>query len=79
MLSRGGVLTRHLVKPDGDLTWSADDWATAKTLEARWRSLGVSEDERQRYIPCAVLMRKFPGMMYPEAIMKRLDELAVSG
>ena len=77
MLSRGGVLTRHLLKPDGDLTWSVDDWATAKTLEARWRVLGVSEDERQRYIPCAVLVRKFPGIVYPEAVMKRLGELVV--
>jgi hypothetical protein len=77
MLSRGGVLTRYLVRPDGDLTWSADDWARAATLDARWRSLGVSEDERQRYIPCAVLVRKFPGMVYPEAVMKRLGELAV--
>ena len=77
MLSRGGVLTRYLVKPDGDLTWSEEDWATAATLEVYWSGRGVSEEERLRYIPCAVLMRKFPGIIYPEAIMKRLAELDV--
>lgn len=77
MLSRGGLLTQYLVKPDGDQTWSAEDWSRAKTLEARWLSLGVSEDNRRRYIPCAVLVAKFPGIVYPDAVMKRLVELAV--
>jgi len=89
MLSRGGTLMRYFVKPDGDLTWSADDWATAETLEALWMARGVSEHDRRRYIPCAVLARKFPGsvgsrspegkggLKYPDAILKRLEELAV--
>ena len=76
MLSRG-VLTQYLVKPDGDETWSIDDWSRAKTLEARWSALGVSEDDRRRYIPCAVLVAKFPGIVYSDAIMNRLAELSV--
>ena len=77
MLSRGGLLTQYLVKPDGDQTWSVEDWSRAKTLEARWSALGVSEDDRRRYIPCAVLVAKFPGIVYPDAVMNRLAELAV--
>ena len=77
MLSRGGTLMRYFVKPAGDLTWSLDDWGTAETLEALWIARGVSEHDRRRYIPCAVLMRKFPGLKYPDPIMKRLEELAV--
>jgi hypothetical protein len=76
MLSRGGRLTRYLLIPEGDMTWSVEDWARAKTIEARWSAIGVSEDERRRYIPCAVLMAKFPGIHYPDAVMKRLSELA---
>lgn len=77
MLSRGGTLTQYLVKPDGDETWSTEDWSRAMTLEARWSANSVSEDDRRRYIPCAVLVAKFPGILYPDTIMKRLAELAV--
>ena len=78
MLSRGGSLTQYLVKPDGDETWSVEDWSRAMTLEARWAALGISEDDRRRYIPCAVLVAKFPGsLVFPETIMKRLADLAV--
>jgi hypothetical protein len=77
MLSRGGKLTPYFLKPAGDATWSEDDWATAATLEARWIAQNVSEEERRRYIPCAVLVNKFPGMLYPEAIMIRLNQLSV--
>jgi len=77
MLSRGGVLTQYLVRPDGDETWSNEDWGRAMTLEARWTMLGVSEDERRRYIPCAVLVAKFPGILFPNNIMTRLKELSV--
>jgi len=76
MLSRG-ALTQYLLKPDGDQTWSTYDWSRAMTLEARWLAQGVSEDDRRRYIPCAVLVAKFPGIVYPDSIMKRLSELAV--
>jgi hypothetical protein len=77
MLSRGGSLTQYLVKPDGDETWSVEDWSRAMTLEARWSALGVSEDERRRYIPCAVLVAKFPGLVFPDSVTKRLAEFAV--
>jgi hypothetical protein len=76
MLSRG-TLTQYLLKPDGDETWSVEDWSRAMTLESRWSALGVSEDDRRRYIPCAVLIAKFPGIVYPDAVMKRLAEFAV--
>jgi len=77
MLSRGGKLTRYFLAPDGDATWSTADWSRAKTLEARWLALGISEDDRRRYIPCAVLISKFPGIVYPDSVMKRLIDLAV--
>lgn len=78
MLCRGGKLTRYFLVPDGDATWSDTDWSRAKTLEARWLALGVSEDERRRYIPCAVLVAKFPGsLIYPDNVMKRLSDFAV--
>ena len=78
MLSRGGSLTQYIVKPDGDPTWSPTDWARAATLEARWLSMGVAEDERRRYIPCAVLVAKFPGsLIFPDAVMKKISNYAV--
>lgn len=75
MLCRGGKLMHWILRPQGDKSWSADDYARAATLEARWIASGVSEDERRRLIPCAVWYRKFPGTMYDDATMKRLEEL----
>jgi hypothetical protein len=77
MLRRGGKLIRWIIKAEGDMTWTEADSARAGTLEARWKMLGVSEEERQRLIPCAVWMRRYPGLVYPDEIMKRLEELAV--
>jgi len=74
MLVRGSM-SRWIVKPDGDVTWSEDDWGTANTLEARWKALGLSEDERRRLLPCAIWMKKFPGVVYSDDIMKRLGVL----
>lgn len=76
MLSRGGKLMRWLVRAEEDMTWTETDVARAGTLEARWKMLGVSEDERRRLIPCAVWMARYPGLVYPEDIMKRVEELS---
>jgi hypothetical protein len=76
MLSRGGTLIRWMVRAEGDATWTETDVARAGTLEARWKMLGVSEEERRRLIPCAVWKARFPGLVYPDEIMKRLEELA---
>ncbi len=77
MLCRGGKLTRYIVKPPADPTWSAEEYGRAATLEARWKSLGVCEEERKRLIPCAVWRAKYPATQYPPAVMSRLAELAV--
>ena len=72
MLCRGGKLTRWDMRDVGDATWSVDDCARARTYEARWRALGVEEGERQRLIPCAILLAKWPGTQFPPAIMDAL-------
>ena len=77
VLVRGGKMSMWLVKPDGDATWSAEDWGTAATLEARWKSKGVTEEERLRLVPCAVWLKKFPGLVYSDDILERLEQLAV--
>jgi len=76
MFQRAGKLVR-MVSPSGtaDLTWSATDCGRACTLEARYRSLGVPDDEIRRLLPCAVLQRKHPGLRYPPAIEARLEAL----
>ena len=73
---RGGVVVPLRVQPDGDATWSANDWARAATLEARWFSSGVSEEERRMLLPCAVLRAKFPGIAFHPFVETRLRELA---
>jgi hypothetical protein len=78
MLVRGNTFTPWLVKPDGDPTWSAADWGRAATLEARWKMMGVREDERRRLLPAAIWRAKFPGMIYSADVMCRLDELGVT-
>jgi len=75
MLQRGTNLIAWIAKPDGDKTWNNDDYARAATYEMRWRALGVSEPERLRLISCAVQIAKYPGTVYNEQTMKRLNEL----
>ncbi len=77
MLVRGGKLSRWIMKPDGDPTWSDADWGRAATLESRWRMAGISEDERRKLIPCAVWLAKFPGLHLQQEIMDRLHALEV--
>ena len=74
MLVRG-TMKQWIVKPDGDQTWSESDWATANTLEARWNHMGVSEEERLRLLPCAILQKKFPGIVFAQDIEARLNTL----
>ena len=77
MLNRGGKLTvwKKDEQPEGDRSWSADDWARAGILEARWRDSGVESTERIQLIPCAVVLYKWPGTLYSAEIMKRLKNL----
>lgn len=77
MLVRGGQLSRWIMKPDGDLTWSEMDWGRAATLEAKWRMAGVSEEERRMLIPCAVWLAKFPGLRLQDTVMDRLRALSI--
>lgn len=78
MLCRGGILKPWILKPDGDPTWTTEDWARAATLEARFSAAGATEEERRKYIPCAVYMLKFPGTTYDIVTMKRLNTLLCS-
>ena len=64
------------VKPENDPCWSLADWGRAATIEAKWTSIGVSEDERRRLVPCYVWMKKFPGTRFSEDIMVRLQTLS---
>ena len=75
MLVRGGKLMHYVLKPHGEPTWSASDYGRAATLEARWQSCGVVEDERRRLLPCAVWRAKWPGTSFPDKLMARLKEL----
>jgi hypothetical protein len=68
-------MSRWILKPEGDPTWSDADWGRAATLEARWARSGISEDTRQRLIPCAVWIAKFPGMRLHESVMLELANL----
>ena len=77
MLVRGGKLSRWIMKPDGDPTWSDADWGRAATFETRWQMAGISEDERRKLIPCAVWLAKFPGLRLQQGIMDRLSALAI--
>jgi hypothetical protein len=72
---RGGKLVQLYVKPEGDPTWTEQDWARSQTLEARWIAEGVSEKERERLLPCAVWKAKFPGLTYSPAVESRLQQL----
>ena len=72
---RAGVIHRGLATADDDSTWSAADRGRARTLDARYSALGVSEEERRRLVPCAVLQRKFPGIHFPADIETRLATL----
>lgn len=78
MLCRGGQLKPWILKPDGDNTWTVEDWGRAATLEARFSAMGVTEEERRKLIPCAVYISKFPGTLYDIVTMKRLHELLCS-
>ena len=72
---RGGSVYRWIVKPEGDATWTAQDWGRAATLDARFQAKGVCEEERRRLIPCAVWKAKFPGLQYPVPLEARLTGL----
>lgn len=66
-------MTRWLMKPEGDPTWSMGDWGRAASLEARWKSAGMPEDARRRLVPCAIWIAKFPGMTLHESVMSELS------
>ena len=78
MLIRGGQISPWLIKPDGDTVWSEADWGRAASIEARWKMEGVTESERRILVPCEVWRAKFPGMIFNDAVTKRLSELSVS-
>ena len=79
ILCRGGRLVPWVLRPDDDPTWSAADWGRAATLEARFSALGVSEAERRRLVPCAVLKSKWPETVFSPAVEKRLATLVATG
>ena len=74
MLIRGKII-QWFVKPDDDLTWNEEDWGRASIFESRWASMGISETERRKLIPCAVWLKKCVGIYFSPEIMTRLKEL----
>lgn len=77
MIARGGKLHPWIVKPVGDPSWSAADWARAATLDARFAAAGLKEAERRQLVPCAIFKAKFPETTYAELVEKRLNTLKV--
>jgi hypothetical protein len=58
-----------------DPTWTSDDIARARTLDARWIQIGVCHTDRAKLVPLAVWKQKFVELVYPpevEAQLKRL-------
>jgi hypothetical protein len=76
MLIRGKII-QWFVKPDEDATWNEEDWGRASILESRWASMGISENERRKLIPCGVLLKKYVGIVFSPEIMTRLKELSL--
>ena len=75
MIVRGGKMI-SVGKPDTtNRLLIGNDYARMATLEARWKSSGVSVRDYESLIPCAIWISKFPGTQYSEDIMKRLEEL----
>jgi len=75
MIARGGKLIPWIVKPVADPSWSPADMGRAATLEARFASAGVREEERRRLVPCAVLRAKWPETRFTAEIDARLAGL----
>lgn len=75
MLTCGNSISPWYVKPDGDMTWNAEDWGRAQSLEIRFHRMGVSESDRRILIPAAIWRLKYPGLQFHDDIMRRLDEL----
>jgi hypothetical protein len=75
---RGNVMIPYINRPDGDSSWNETDYERAMTWEARLVSLGVADVERKQLVLCAVMTRKFPGITYPEAIVKKLQEYSIN-
>lgn len=63
--------------PVGDKTWTGADRASSQTIEARWISMGVSQQEREELLPCLIWKKKLPGLQYTNSIETRLMNLAV--
>lgn len=76
MLIRGKIV-HWFVKPDPDSTWNEEDWGRAATYEARLQSLGISETERQKLIPCIVWAKKYKGLEFSKEIDVKLKELCL--
>lgn len=71
-------MTSYINRPDGDSSWNEVDYERAMTWEARLVSLGIAEAERKQLVLCAVMTRKFPGITYPEEIVKKLQSYSVN-
>jgi len=76
---RGNIMSPYINRPDGDISWTDIDYERAMTWEARLSSLGVEETERKNLVLCAVMIRKFPGISYPEEILAKLRSYSVNG
>lgn len=58
-----------------DPSWTAEDIARARTLDARWITIGVPHMDRAKLVPLAVWKHKFPGLVYPAELEEQLKSL----
>jgi len=75
MSVRGGVLLPTWTGAV-DPTWTAEDVARARILDARWITIGVSHADRAKLVPLAVWKRKLPGLVFPAMLEEQLKTLS---
>ena len=62
-------------KGEVDPVWTIEDIVRARTLDARFITLGVPHIDRAKLVPAAVWKQKFPGLVYPADIEVKLKSL----
>jgi len=74
MSVRGGAIL-PVWKGDIDPVWTLEDVVRARTLDARFISLGVPHVDRAKLVPAAVWKQKFSGLVYAADIEEKLKSL----
>jgi len=58
-----------------DPVWTLEDVVRARSLDARFITLGVPHVDRAKLVPAAVWKQKFPGLVYAADIEEKLKSL----